>query len=141
MANMIREIKHVQASSVRTMLGELTRPDPSTVYVIMRRGRPLMLIWPAGDLTDDGALNTRIAQAVKARNAIPGEKQIAVPDSVKEITQTELRRKATAFYLDISGKPAPGVITHYGQRAALFVPISASNGVSQWVTAMNRLLN
>jgi hypothetical protein len=137
---MIEEIKYVPASDLRAVIGELTQPDQGVVYVVTRRERPLMLIWPARGLTDKSAMNVRLMQAVKARNAL-GDVSVAVPEVPVMISQTKLRRSATAFYLQISSSQTPGLITHYGQRAALFVPVNSVDAVNMWVKTMNDLLH
>jgi len=142
---MIKQAVDVSASELRFILGELTQPNPEVVYVVRRHGRPLMLIWPARDLTDEGAMRTRIAQVVKSLNvanhAVGRRGDTPIPEHPRRVSQTELRRTATAFYLQISSTGLPGLITHYGQDAAVYVPVGADNTVEQWVKSMNTLLN
>lgn len=138
---MIEKVRYIDASKLREVIGELARPDPGSVFIVTKRKRPVLLIWPARGLTDEGTLRTRITQAVKAHNASGEGTELAVPEYPHEISQTELRRGATPFYLDLASHPRPGVITHYGQKAALFVPVGSARTVGRWVETMNALLN
>lgn len=135
---MITEIVQVPASHVRAAISELTSPDASKCFVIERHGKPVMLIWPAKNLTDGGTMRTRLSQAIKARNAF-SQSDATLPLYPRRWPQTTLRRNATDVYLDIAASPTPGLITHYGRDVAIYVPLRSMDHVRQWVETMNGL--
>jgi hypothetical protein len=129
----------INSSDLRTEITGLTHPRKGKIYLVMKHGSPVFLIWPTESMTSIFEQKRKMLMAIKARNAIHELPIIEeVPAAAPRATMTTMRRRVTDFLRTIALSPIPGFITNYDIIVGIYVPINAYHQAVEWIEALNR---